>query len=129
MTNYATCIVLEWRITVKRILSLLFIGIVAVTSAAGQETRRRVPQTESGFTKDEFEARRAGIRNALATIEAVAPIEAPGLKWFDNPLYVEDLRTSPRVTNRDRRQNRSESANACSTSTRVTTVTTRCGIF
>lgn len=105
----------------KRILFLLFIGTVAATSVAGQVTTHRVPRTESGqpdlegvwnfnsgvplqrppafadkkfFTKDEFEARRVGIRNALAMIEAVVPIEAAGLRWLDNPLYVEDLRTS-----------------------------------
>ena len=94
---------------------------VAAASVAGQETKYRAPRTESGhpdlqgvwnfdtgvplerppafagrtfFTKDEFEQQRAMVRNGLAAIARFAPVEAIGLDWFDDSLYVDDMRTS-----------------------------------
>ena len=46
------------------------------------------------FTKEEFDARLASLRNALGLITKFAPVEAIGLDWIDGTLRVEDLRTS-----------------------------------
>ena len=46
------------------------------------------------FTKEEFEARRAALRNVLGLIGKFAPVEDVGLDWMDGTLHVEDLRTS-----------------------------------
>ena len=46
------------------------------------------------FTKEEFNARRASLQNALGLITKLAPVEAIGLDWMDGTMRVEDLRTS-----------------------------------
>ena len=46
------------------------------------------------FTKEELDARRASLQNALGQIAKLAPVEAIGLDWMDGAMRVEDLRTS-----------------------------------
>ena len=102
-------------------LLIVVIGTGVAASAAGPQAVYRAPRTESGkpdlqgvwnfntgvplqrpvsvgektvFTKEEFEARRAAMREVLGFIVKVAPVEAIGLDWMDNRLHVEDLRTS-----------------------------------
>jgi WD40 repeat protein len=94
---------------------------VVASSVAAQDANYRAPRTESGrpdlqgvwnfdsgvplerppafagkkfFTKDEFEQQRATIRKGFAAIARFAPVEAIGLDWIDDTLYVNDLRTS-----------------------------------
>jgi hypothetical protein len=107
----------------KRTLSLLlFLVLTAVAaSAQGQATKYRAPRADGGrpdlqgvwnfntavpmqrpvavgdkkvFTKEELEARRASLQNALGLIAKLAPVEAIGLDWMDGTQRVEDLRTS-----------------------------------
>lgn len=102
-------------------LLLFLISAVVAAGAAEQGVQYRTPRTDSGhpdlegvwnfnsgvplqrppalaakrlFSKDEFETRRASIRNAVAMIRQAVPVEAAGLLWFDDALHVEDLRTS-----------------------------------
>lgn len=107
------------RPTRSLLLSIVLTAVAA--SAAGQDGNYRAPRTESGrpdlegvwnfntgvplqrpvpfadrtvFTKAEFEQRRTGLRNVLQLASKFVPVEAVGLDWIDNTLYVEDLRTS-----------------------------------
>ena len=103
---------------------LLFIVLTAVSASAqgpGQATKYKAPRADGGrpdlqgvwnfntgvpmqrpasvgekkvFTKEEFEARRASIQNALGLITKFAPVEAIGLDWMDGTQRVDDLRTS-----------------------------------
>jgi hypothetical protein len=100
---------------------LLFLVVTAVGVSAQQDPKYRAPRTESRhpdlqgvwnfntavpmqrpvnvagrkvFTKEEFEARRAALRNALGLIGKFAPVEDVGLDWMDGTIHVEDLRTS-----------------------------------
>ena len=100
---------------------LLFLALTAVGVSADQDAKYRAPRTESRqpdlqgvwnfnsatplqrpasaagkkvFTKEEFEARRAALRNVLGLIGKFAPVEDVGLDWMDGTLHVEDLRTS-----------------------------------
>jgi roadblock/LC7 domain-containing protein len=104
-----------------RLPLLVAILTMAVMSVAAQDTSYRAPRTESGhpdlqgvwnfdtgvplerppafagkthFTKEEFERQRATMRNGLAAIAKLAPVEAVGLDWIDDTIYVNDLRTS-----------------------------------
>jgi hypothetical protein len=97
------------------------VSTTAAASAAGPETKYRAPRTRDGrpdlqgvwnfasgvplqrpvklagqtaLTKEEFDARRGALRNAVGAIVKFAPVENVGLDWIDNKLYVEDLRTS-----------------------------------
>ena len=105
----------------KTLVSLLVVLGVVATSAAGQDAKYKAPLTENGqpdlrgvwnfssgvplqrpvklagkkfFTKEEFDKQRAALFNGLASIARFAPVEAVGLDWIDDRLYVEDLRTS-----------------------------------
>ena len=106
----------------KRTLCLLFfVVLTAVGVSAQQDAKYRAPRTESRqpdlqgvwnfntgvplqrpasaavkkvFTRDEFDARRVALRNALGLIGKFAPVEDVGLDWMDGTLHVEDLRTS-----------------------------------
>jgi hypothetical protein len=106
-----------------RILSsLLCVALAAVAlPASAQDATSRAPRTENGqpdlqgvwnfssgvplqrpaafgdrkfVTKEEFDQQRASIRNGLAAIVKLAPVEAVGLDWMDNTPPVDDLRTS-----------------------------------
>jgi hypothetical protein len=101
--------------------SLVAVLTLVAATAAAQVTNYRAPRTDSGhpdlqgvwnfdsgvplerppafagktlFTKEEFERQRATIRNGLAVIAKVAPVEAVGLDWIDDTLHVNDMRTS-----------------------------------
>lgn len=102
------------------VLLLLLVTAVGL-SAAGPEAKYKTPRTtdrqpdlqgvwnfSSGvplqrpaafadrkfFTKEEFDKQHAARKNAVAAIARFAPVEAVGLDWMDNTVYVEDLRTS-----------------------------------
>ena len=102
--------------------SLLLVVLAAVAApASAQDATYRAPRTENGqpdlqgvwnftsgvplqrpaafgdrkvVTKEEFEKQRAAIRNGLAAVVKLAPVEAVGLDWMDNTSPVDDLRTS-----------------------------------
>jgi hypothetical protein len=103
--------------------AFLVLGIVtaAAASASAQDSNYRAPRTEMGypdlqgmwnytsrvplerpaavgdrkfFTKEEFDTQRNAIRNGLAAIVKLAPVEAVGLDWTDDAPLVNDLRTS-----------------------------------
>jgi Tol biopolymer transport system component len=100
---------------------LVLVLMFAAAPASAQATAYRAPRTDSGhpdlqgvwnfdsgvplerppafagrkfFTKEEFEKQRATMRNGLAAIAKLAPVEAVGLDWIDDTLHVNDLRTS-----------------------------------
>jgi Tol biopolymer transport system component len=100
---------------------LVLVLTLAAAPASAQATAYRAPRTDGGhpdlqgvwnfdsgvplerppafagkrfFTKEEFEKQRATIRNGLAAIAKLAPVEAVGLDWIDDTLHVNDLRTS-----------------------------------
>jgi hypothetical protein len=106
-----------------RAFRLLVVAVATVTavSAAAQGANGKAPRTESGrpdlqgmwnfnsgvplqrppsfagrkfFTQEEFEARRATIRNFSGFVSKFAPVEAVGFDWMDDRPPVEDLRTS-----------------------------------
>lgn len=100
---------------------LVLVLTLAAAPAAAQATAYRAPRTDSGhpdlqgvwnfdtgvplerppafagkksFTKEEFEKQRATMRNGLAAIAKLAPVEAVGFDWIEDTLHVNDLRTS-----------------------------------
>src|SRR5262245_12013429 len=111
------------EIAMKRAFALLLFLVMTgvAASAAGQGQKYRAPRTDGGkpdlqgvwnfntavpmqrpasvgdkkvFTKEELEARRASLQNALGLISKLAPVEAIGLDWMDGTQRVDDLRTS-----------------------------------
>jgi len=50
--------------------------------------------TKKMFTREELDARRSMVQNALGAIGKIAPVEDVGLDWLEGRLYVDDLRTS-----------------------------------
>jgi len=106
----------------KQTIVPLFVVVLGVVGlAAGPETKYKAPRTENGhpdlrgvwnftsgvplqrpakladkkfFTIEEFGKQRATLRNGLLAIARFAPVEAVGLDWIDDTLYVEDVRTS-----------------------------------
>ena len=104
----------------NRTLPLLLLALLAAAPASAQTTYR-APRTASGqpdlqgvwnfnsgvplqrdaahpdkkmFTREEFDKQRNTTFNGLSAIAKLAPVEAVGLDWFENTLYVDDLRTS-----------------------------------
>jgi hypothetical protein len=104
-----------------RALFPLLILVLTAGGASAQDAKYRAPRTEwrrpdlqgvwnfntavpmqrpvtaagkTVFTRDEFEARRAALRNVLRLIGTFAPVEDVGLDWMDGTIHVEDLRTS-----------------------------------
>ncbi|HET9360627.1 MAG TPA: DPP IV N-terminal domain-containing protein [Vicinamibacterales bacterium] len=100
---------------------LVLVLTLAAAPASAQATAYRAPRTDGGqpdlqgvwnfdsgvplerppafasktfFTKEEFEKQRATMRNGLAAIAKLAPVEAVGFDWIDDTLHVNDLRTS-----------------------------------
>jgi hypothetical protein len=111
----------ECKMRTRVIVGALVLTAVAAASAAGPETKFKVPRTAEGqpdlhgvwnfssgvplqrpaafadkkfFTKEEFEKQRAMARNGLAAIARFAPVEAVSVDWIDTDIRVDDLRTS-----------------------------------
>src|SRR3954469_1947381 len=97
------------------------IALTAAASAAGPHVKYRIARTESGqpdlrgvwnfssdvplqrpaafaerkvLTTEEFAAQRNARRNVFSLVRTFAPVEAVGLDWLDDRMYVDDLRTS-----------------------------------